>query len=196
MNSKALLIAIAAFAVTATGANAYGGNLLSRAGLDEDQVEAIEEARELRAAGKFTEARDKLVEAGITEENLRSMHRVVNEARDAIREAVDNRDYDAFKKAAVDSPLSDIITSEADFEQFCEAHELRAAGEWEEANEIMDELGIEAGNRHGKHSHLMGEFSEEQREALRVARQSNDRATIQAIFDEAGLQRHHHYRGR
>ncbi|MBP6881009.1 MAG: hypothetical protein KBC35_00060 [Candidatus Pacebacteria bacterium] len=190
MNSKALLIAIAAFAVTATGAQAYGGALLSRAGLSEDQVEAIEEARELRAAGKLTEARNKLVEAGITDGNLRAVHRVANEAREAIREAVEAKDYEAFRVAISDSPLADIITSEDDFEQFCEAHELREAGEWEEANELMEDLGVRTPQARGKGANFIERFTDEQREALRVARQSNDRATIQAIFDEAGYEHH------
>ena len=49
MQSKSLLIAIAAFAVTTTGVQAYGGTkILNRAGLSENQIEAIEEARELK----------------------------------------------------------------------------------------------------------------------------------------------------
>jgi hypothetical protein len=194
MNSKALLIAIAAFAVTATGASAYGGAFLSRAGLDEEQVEAVEEARELRAAGKFTEARDKLIEAGITEGDLRAMHRVANEARQAVHNAVVARDYEAFRKAIADSPLADVITSEADFEQFCEAHDLRQAGEWEEANQLMEELGVEPVHMRGKGVRFVEQFTDEQREALRAARQSNDRATIQAIFDEAGYEHTKHHR--
>jgi ABC-type ATPase with predicted acetyltransferase domain len=193
MNSKAILIAIAAFAVTTTGASAYGGNILSRAGLNEDQIEAVEEARELRAAGKITEARDKLVEAGITEDQLRSMHRVASNARDAIRDAIENENYDAFVKAAADFPISDIITTELDFKQFCEAHELRQSGDWKEADEIMEDLGFE--DKRPVNRHAMSDFSFEQREALRVARQSNDRATIQAIFDEAGYELRLHHRG-
>lgn len=197
MNSKSLLIAIAAFALTATGVQAYGGAVLSRAGLSEEQAEAFAEARELRTAGKYTEARDTLVEAGITEAELRALHLAANEVRDAIQKAVENNDYTAFRKAAADSPLGDIITSPADFEQFCEAHNLRQQGEWEGAAEIMDELGLpESGRSSGHRRHLTTNFTEDQQEALRVARQSNDRATIQAIFDEAGYDHEISMRGR
>lgn len=191
MNSKALLIAIAAFAVTTTGAHAYGGAILSRAGLNEKQVAAVEEARTLRAVGKFTEARDKLVEAGITEEDLRSVHKVANEARLAIYGAVVHKDYEAFKDAVIGSPLADLITSKVDFEQFCEAHELHTTGEREAAKEIMDELGFGLGVLQHHQIPSIIELSQEQREALRVAKQSNDRATIQAIFDEAGYEPYH-----
>lgn len=195
MNSKAILIAIAAFAVTASGANAYGGTILSRAGLNDEQVAAVEDARELRAVGKFKEARDRLLEAGIGEEQLQSMHRVASQARMAIRKAVEARDYEAFQEAVAGSPLSDIITTEADFRQFCEAHELQKLGDRVAADEIMDGLGIDRRTQISRQLPLLESFTNEQKEALRVARQANDRATIQAIFDEAGYDPHPHHRG-
>lgn len=193
MQSKSLLIAIAAFALTATGVQAYGGiSVLGRAGLTEEQIEAFEEARELRESGDFDGARDKLLNAGITDEHLRFMHKAANQAQDAIHEAVENKDYEAFKKAVSDSPLADIVTSEADFEQFCEAHELRQANEWAESDAIMSDLaeanGVSWNYHHGNKSKAIVGFTEEQRAALQVARQANDRATIQAIFDEAGIE--------
>ncbi|MCA9355315.1 hypothetical protein KC865_02080 [Candidatus Kaiserbacteria bacterium] len=192
MQSKSLLLAIAAFAVTATGVHAYGGSkILSRAGLSEDQMAAIEEARELRSSGNFVGARDRLVEAGITDDTLRLIHRASEETRDAMHEALMNDDYEAFKEAVVDSPLSDLITSEADFHQFREAHELKIAGRWEDAEEKFTALGFEPGHKMGSRGHhhdgFMNELSDEQRDALMVARQANDRATIQAIFDEADI---------
>lgn len=195
MQSKSLLIAIAAFAVTATGVHAYGGTkILNRAGLSEEQVSAIEEAQELRANGDFTAARDKLVEAGITEDSLRSIHEAAREARTAMREALEEDDYTAFKAAVADSPLGDIITSEEDFAQFREAHNLKLAGEWEEANEMLNGLGIDIDDNHGyrrsfqPHPNFLTELTDEQKEALRVARQANDHATMRAIFDEAGVE--------
>lgn len=196
MHSKSLLIAIAAFAVTATGVHAYGGpKILNRAGLNDEQVEAIEEARELRAAGDLTAARDKLVEAGITEETLLSVHKARLEAKTAIHEALDKGDYEAFKKAIIDSPLADIITTKEDFEQFKEAHALRLKGEWEESQAIMQELGFAKRDgmwRGGRHNFPLENLTEEQREALMVAKQANDRSTIQAILDEAGVESRPH----
>lgn len=193
MQSKSLLIAIAAFAVTTTGVSAYGGgSILNRADLTDEQRAAIEQARELRAEGELDAARDLLVEAGFDEDTLRSMHRARHEAHSEMREALQNNDYEAFLAAVEGTPLADIITSEADFEQFREAHELRKDGEWEEAEELFAELGIEhpmhdRGKRHAK-MHVLMQLSDEQKDAFMVAKQANDRATMQAILDEAGVE--------
>ncbi|MFT7644773.1 MAG: hypothetical protein ACI9BF_000430 [Candidatus Paceibacteria bacterium] len=200
MQSKSLFIAIAAFAVTTTGVHAYYGvEILNEAGLSEEQVTAFEEAGELREGGDFLAARDKLVEAGVDEETLRLIREATKGAKNKMRETVKEGDYEAFKKTIADSPLADIITSEADFEQFKEAHSLKRAGEWEAVQTLLMELGVESGSW-GHHGHasrlsfLNEELNEEQREALRFARQSNDRETIIAIIDETGIN-HNYYRG-
>ena len=197
MQSKSLLIAIAAFALTTTGVHAYaygGSKLLTRAGLTEDQQSALEEAHTLRKEGDFMAARDTLVEAGIDEKVLRSLREKMHESRAAMHNALEEGDYDSFKAAVVGTPLADIITSEEDFELFLEAHELKRSGEFEEAEVIFDELGIEESVRrphmmshHSRGYMMMEELTEEQRQALRVARQSNDQGTIKAILEEAGI---------
>ena len=195
MQSKSLLIAIAAFAVTTTGVHAYGGSkVLTRAGVNKEQVQAFEDAKELRDSGNFKGARDRLLEAGIDEETLKNVNKARRTVEQAIHEAVESRDYEAFKLAIADSPLADIITSESDFEQFVEAHELKKNGNWEEAETAFNELGIDKpenglGKRFHRHG-LLSELSDEQREAFRVARQSNDRETMRAILDEAGIENH------
>lgn len=192
MQSKSLLIAIAAFAVTTTGVSAYGGGkLLNRTDLTEEQRVAIELAQELRAEGDLNGARDLLVEAGFDENALRSVHQARNQAHSELRTALLNSDYEAFLAAVEGTPLADIITSKQDFEQFREAHELRKGGDFEAAADLFSDLGIEHpphkhGKRHAK-IHLLTQMSEEQREAFLVAKQSNDRATMQAILDEAGV---------
>jgi hypothetical protein len=65
VQSKSLLIAIAAFALTSNSAFAYSGEVLERAGLTESQRNAFETARELSAHGDKEKARDVLVDAGI-----------------------------------------------------------------------------------------------------------------------------------
>ncbi len=200
MQSKSLLIAIAAFAVTATGVHAYGGyKILERAGLTNEQMSAIQEAQELRAAGDLTAARNLLIKAGIDEGALLSMHRVANKTNEAVREAVIAGDYKAFKEAVADSPLADIITSEKDFERFKEAHELRMSGNWDEAESLVSELGLEremsGHHKVSKNHSFLEEFSDEQREAFQVAQQANDRATMHAILDEAGIAPLVHGRG-
>lgn len=200
MQSKSLLIAIAAFAVTATGVHAYGGtNVLNRAGLNKNQVEAIRQAHELKAMGDHTAARDRLLAANITEETLHTMQQATKIARLAIHEALEASDYEAFKIAIADSPLADIITSEDDFLQFKAAHDLREKNELGmlHQHELMAEkrmfkkLHQEAQKQE---SPVWFDFTDEQRAALQVARQANDRETIQAIFDEAGVEHQPHMR--
>lgn len=196
MQSKSLLIAIAALAVTATGVHAHaGGSLLYRAQLSENQRAAIQEAAQLRAEGNITAARDVLVEAGIDESALAALRRAKSESHLVIHRAVEANDYQAFIKAIAGTPLADVITSEADFALFKEAHDLRHAGSHEEAAQRYDELGITpsmhrgAMNGRGHHHMNRGEWlSDEQREALRVAKQANDHDTVRAILKEAGVE--------
>lgn len=160
--AKALLIPVAAFAVTVTGASAFNSEVLERAGLTEGQISAFEEARELREDGDREGARDVLLEAGIDMETMHSvreaMHEYRHEIHSAIDEAVENNDYEAFLIAIEGSPLADIINSEEDFAIFKEAHDLKEAGEYKEAHQLMEELGFpeikkESGHRFG---HMQG----------------------------------------
>lgn len=192
MQSKQLLIAVAAFAVTATGASAYGGALLNRADLTDDQRIAIEEAHELRAEGELDAARDVLVDAGIDEEVLSKMRKAHKGLNSDVKAAIEAEDYDAFEAAAADSRITELITSAADFEQLVEAHSLRGAGDKDEAREIMESLGFGSHHKHhhrGWRGHVLNELSDDQREAFMTAKQANDRATMQAILDEAGVSR-------
>lgn len=193
MNSKSLLIAIAAFAVTTTGAQAFGGlGQLQRAGLSPNQIVAFEEARELRSRGKDEEARDVLLGAGVDEEALLALRKAAVQNKRLLHEAVMDRDYPAFKNAIVDSPLKDIITTEADFLLFCEAHDLKVLGQTDEAKKILLDLGVDSTHdirpframHHGAHEQVL---TAAQRDALYIARQANDSETVWAILDEAGV---------
>jgi len=127
MQSKSLLIAIAAFAVTATGAHAYGSSkVLHRAGLSDDQIEAIEEAQTLRAQGDLLAARDQLVAAGINEtviEKIRKTKRAHTHSLDTeLKKVVEEGDYERFQALVAGTPLGEVVTSEEDFNQFKAAH--------------------------------------------------------------------------
>ena len=144
------MIPVAAFAVTATGVSAFNTDMLSKIDVDltASQVSALEEAHELRVDGvDREEVKTFLEDAGIDEDTMKEIKEATREVRDTQREAVktalDNDDYDAFLTASADSPLADAITSEADFATFKAAHELRASGDYEGAQELMSELGIE-----------------------------------------------------
>lgn len=192
MNSKSLLIAIAAFAVTATGAQAFvGTNYLVQAGLSQSQVEAFTQARELRLKGKNDEARDRLLEAGLDEEALASLRAALKAAHTDLHDAIVNNDFAAFKMAVEGTPLYDLITTEEDFKIFVEAHTLRAAGNHQEARELFTELGVSA-PKHGlghflRRENGFSQLTDEQKDALRAARQANDQETVAAILEEAGI---------
>ncbi len=202
MKSKPFLIAIAAFAVTATGVQAYQGTqILERAGLNDEQIEAFGTARELRESGDFKAARDALLEAGVDEDTLKSVHKAMHQTRDAIRDAVEAEDYEAFKTAVAGTPLAEAVDTEEDFKKFIEAHDLKAEGKWDEAKDILDELGIEPPQRmpgmgHGKgkmgRPDFLNDLSDEQREALAVAKKANDKDAVKAILKEAGIERPQH----
>jgi 5-enolpyruvylshikimate-3-phosphate synthase len=199
MNSKSLLIAIAALALTATGAQAFSSNALITAGLTEEQQAAFEVARELREEGDVTAARDVLVEAGIDAETLEkvrsAMHEERHAERDAINAALDANDFAAFILAIKDSPLSDVITTEEDFASFKEAHELMESGDKAGAKAIFTELGVpepkhgKGFGRHGMHGEppFLEQLTDAQKAAFAVARQANDRDAMDAILDEAGV---------
>lgn len=195
--STSLFIAVAAFAVTASGVHAFSSpELLIKAGLTDEQVVAVQEAQELKATGDIAAAKETLVAAGITKETMRHIREVAQEAKQAVKEAVIANDYEAFKVAIADSPLADLITTEADFDQFVAAHAMRAAGDKESAGEMLAELGIEKSDHshhmHGKHGgskqKLREALTDEQREALQVAHKANDKEAVRAIFAEAGIE--------
>jgi hypothetical protein len=164
--------------------------------LSSEQQAAFAEARELKEKGEIEKARDVLVKAGIDEETISTLRKANKNSRNVISAAVEENDYEAFREAAKNSPLLDIITTKSDFELFVKAHDLKKDGNLKEAKEILDDLGLPQkshghfiknfhNNKH--HKELISELSEKQREALRVAREANDKETVKAILKEAGI---------
>lgn len=195
--STSLFIAVAAFAVTASGVHAFSSpELLIKAGLSEEQVVAVQEAQELKATGDMVAAKQTLAAAGITEETMQHIREVAKEAKQAVKDAVADGDYETFKRAIVDSPLEDLVTTEADFNQFVEAHELRRAGNTDAAAVLAADLGIDQlEHKHKHHNKYRGsraaareQLTDEQREALQIAHKANDKDAVRAIFAEAGIE--------
>lgn len=202
MQSKSLLIAIAAFAVTTTGVHAYSGSkILSRSGLTDEQKEAFIEAEERKAIGDVAGARIVLAEAGIDKAVMQQVHQARHAAHAEMLAALQAGDFAAFTAAIADSPLADLITTEADFEQFKEAHELRSAGEFVEAADLFAGLGVAHSGKHPRpqssqySQSRLAELNDTQQEAFMVAKQANDRVTMRAILKEAGID-HRPHRGR
>ncbi|USN87805.1 MAG: hypothetical protein H6779_05420 [Candidatus Nomurabacteria bacterium] len=194
MQSKSLLIALAAFAVTATGVQAYIGiDELNKAGFSRDQIEAFSQAREYRSKGEDEKARDVLLEAGVDEAKLDSLRQISRESHMKLHKTLEDSDYEGFKAVISGSPLADIITTKEDFLQFKAAHEMRQEGNYEQAKIIYNELGLtkdaKAGHYKSSHNtqHRYFDLTDEQRDALRAAHQANDRETVRAILEEAGL---------
>ena len=160
---KQIIIPVTAFAVTVTGASAFSSNMLEKIDVDlsSDQITALEEAHELRQEGaERDEIKEILEEAGIDNETMQEVrkaaHEYRSEVREAVKEAIENEDFNAFREAVVDTPRADLINSEADFDKLLEAHELRAAGDREGAKEIMSELGFEKHKGLGKKDGMRG----------------------------------------
>ena len=138
-----------------TGVQAFNSDILSQAGLNEEQIAAFEVAKELREEGDREGARDVLAQAGIDEEVMGAIREAMHSERSTMHEAVETaleaNDFAAFTVAVAGSPIADIVTTEADFALFKEAHEHREA-----ANKIMAELGFPEhgegkGGMHGFH---------------------------------------------
>lgn len=154
---KQIMIPVAAFAITATSASAFSGDMLEKIDVDltDTQLSALEEAGELRAAGAERTEIKTVLEAGDVDRDTMKMIReagkeVRTEHRAAVKVTIEAGDYEAFKVAIGEGKLAENITSEADFLQLVEAHELKEAGDKEAAKEIMENLGFEKPDRdHG-----------------------------------------------
>lgn len=154
---KQIMIPLAAFAVTVTAASAFTGSDWMQ-NLDVDltdaQISALEEAHEIRQTAA-EQAQEVLEEAGVDEELMKEIHEAHRENQranhEAIKTAINNKDYNAFITAIADTPMSEVIDTEAEFEKIKEAHNLRETGDFEAAQSIMSELGLE-----GPHGGMMG----------------------------------------
>ena len=126
-SSRTLAIAVAAFALTVTSVQAFGNQeFLTKAGLSDDQVVAVQEARELRKMGDLEAARDVLLEAGIDEETIQGLRQAHKEQRQH--------------------------------------------------------------NPHWQKEQIAEQLTDDQLEAIQVAREANDREAVRAILEEAGIE--------
>ncbi|HPW44614.1 MAG TPA: hypothetical protein PLX67_02800 [bacterium] len=69
--------------------------------------------------------------------------------RQAVEEALTKGDYQAWQEAVGDSPLVEKIT-EDNFGRFVQAHQLRQSGQFDEARQIEESLGIDFPVRRGQ----------------------------------------------
>lgn len=192
MLMKTLLIPLAAFAVTVTGASAFNGDMLKRAGLNDDQIAAFEQAKELKESGDKEAARDVLLAAGVDEDVIKQVREAMREHKNDIHSAIAAKDYEAFKEAIEGSAFADMIDSEAEFNRLVEAYELMRDGDREGAKDIFDELGLPGLGmdkfKDQMRPNFMSLLSTEQKEELRDAMENHDRERVREILEEAGVE--------
>lgn len=128
------------------------------------------EMHNLIQAGKIDEANVLSDELGLPTRGRRMgrgdkmINRVNNETGksfDAVRDAIENNNYNAWKEAIGDARISEVIQNEEDFNKLVEAHNLILAGKYDEAKAINDELGVSSwgstrGEGFGIHREVMG----------------------------------------
>ena len=146
---KQLFIPVALFALSATGASAYSGTSMVESldlGLSQTQVSALQEAREVRSTSRV-EAKKILQDAGITKTKMKEIRKAVRtEVKahfSAVKTAVTNNDYNAFKTAVAGTKMAEKVASEADFAKLVQAQALFKSGDKEGAKKLMNELGFE-----------------------------------------------------
>ncbi|MFC1640570.1 hypothetical protein ACFL2D_00815 [Patescibacteria group bacterium] len=100
-----------------------------------------------------------------------------SETRDAIREALSNRDYATWQELTADKPIGEQVNEE-NFDRFADAHDLM-----NEARGIMDELGIERGPGKGQGGPDKPRMSEEDKAAFEQAVTDRDYAAWTELMD-------------
>lgn len=148
-NKKIALATLPALALVVLGSSVASAHMRTPHELTEEQQSALLEARELRKEGSGEEARRVLKEAGIAPHMTHMFKRGgvgwIKEEREqrheALHEALEHKDFEAFKKATADAPFASMVTEE-NFAKLVEAHELRKAGDHEGALQLLQELGF------------------------------------------------------
>jgi hypothetical protein len=72
-----------------------------------------------------------------------------DERHDAMTQAFENNDYNAWKELMSGKGRVTQVINEENFSRFAEAHKLTLEGKTEEAKQIREELGLGLGNRNG-----------------------------------------------
>ncbi|GEM_PF-1587340 len=97
--------------------------------------------------GETDQPVDEAVSQEDTSVNCRGKRHENKENFEAVKTAIENNDYEAWKSAISEAPfadkISEVINAE-NFDKFVEMHNLRQDGDIEGAQEIRDELGLPA----------------------------------------------------
>lgn len=109
-----------------------------------------------------------------------AFHMGGDQNHEAARAAVDAGDYTAWVDAIGDAPFAQKVTEE-NFDQFAQLHTLMEEGNWEEAKELREELGLGLGGKRTLHKM---KFSKEGHEEMMQALENRDyEAWVDAVGD-------------
>jgi Spy/CpxP family protein refolding chaperone len=190
-----VVLPILAIGLALTGSTAYAAatttnpnGLLHRFGIEltDEQKDAMDEIRQLRANGQDDEAAALAESVGLPAngpgprgggEHGMGMGGPGNADHEAMQTALENNDYAAFVTATADAPFADQV-DEAFFAKMVEAHTLRQAGDNEGADAIMEELGMGPRGGHDEHGMGMGGPGNADHEAMQTALENNDYAAF------------------
>lgn len=129
-------------ALGAGSAYAFSGGQIPMAAFSSfsnDQQAAIEKSQEIMDNAR-TEADKVLSDAGISREDMfTAMNEFHKEHMEAVNDALDADDYDAFTAAIADMPMADQITKDT-FAKLVEIRKLEKSGDREGAQALRKEL--------------------------------------------------------
>lgn len=156
--------------------------------LTDEQVDILEESRELFESGDKEGARALLDDAGIVSPRMEVRQEIL-EQHTAIKDAIEAGDYEAFQQALAGTPFDQVEISEEQFNQMQEVHSLIKGGEFQEARELAQELGLPmSGKRMQKRfaNNLSADEKEIVREAHDLAK-DGDVEGARTLLDEADI---------
>jgi len=124
--------------VTVSGVSAFGGNMGM---VDNEDMQSALENSDYDA---FIAAAQEGFADRITQERFDEMADKFN-SMEAVHEAINNRDYKSWLEAQqkIEQPrLSELITAE-NFDTYVDMHNARISGDFEVAQELSEELGLD-----------------------------------------------------
>lgn len=120
--------------------------------ISEEEFLKMQKMHTLKKEGKFEEAEALRKELGLPERDGRGgMGKMKSsQERQAIYNAMESGDFNAWKEAMGDRPMAQTMTEE-NFQKLRQAHEMKKNGNHEGARALMEELGMgKAGNGYQK----------------------------------------------
>ena len=169
--------------------------------LTDEQKELMKETHEKVKSGELTmvQAHQSLIDQGLELPELTEEMKTKMEAHQAVRNAMEAGDYNAWLDAAKaerpDAPYLEGITEEK-FEVMQQMHDAKEAGDIEAAKNLAEEAGIEfrplkkmRGGQHGMMNEFKESLSDEQKEALNELKESGDKEQAMELLESYGLEK-------